>query len=73
MKQLMIGTTIAAFATLLMACSDDKATTAPAAEKGSTAISIDTGEGSFGYKSDSDGENTSLTVDADGGDGKGKK
>lgn len=72
MKQILIGTTLAVFATLLMACSDDKVA-APAAEKGSTSISIDTGEGSFGYKSDSDGENTSLTVDTDGSDGKGKK
>ena len=72
MKQLLIATTLAVFASLLIACSDDKAA-APAAEKGSTAISIDTGEGSFGFKSDSDGENTSLTIDADGDDSKGKK
>ncbi|MDF1692551.1 MAG: hypothetical protein P1U47_09275 [Zhongshania sp.] len=72
MKQILIATSLAAFAILIMACSDDK-TAAPAAKQGSTAISIDTGEGSFGFKSDSDGENTSLTVDADGDSGKGKK
>ncbi|MBB5187845.1 MULTISPECIES: hypothetical protein [Zhongshania] len=73
MKQLLIGTTLTIFAGLLVACADDKAASAPAAEKGSTAVSIDTGEGSFSFKSDSDGENTSVSVDADGGDEKSKK
>ena len=72
MKQILIATTLALFATLLMACSDDKAA-APAAKQGSTAVSIDTGEGSFGYKSDSNGESTSVTVDAGSDDGKSKK
>lgn len=70
MKQILIATSLALFATFLVACAEDKAP-APAEKEGSTAISIDTGEGGFSYKSEDGGESTSVTIDAD--DSKGKK
>lgn len=57
----------------IVACSDDKAATGGSGGEKSTALSIDTGEGSFSYQNDAGGESTSVSVDAkDDGEGKGK-
>jgi hypothetical protein len=70
MKLILLVSSLAVMATLLIACSDDKA--APALQKqGSTALSIDTGDGSFSYKADSNGESTAVSVDTS--EGKSKK
>ncbi|MEX1664256.1 hypothetical protein [Zhongshania arctica] len=63
MKNILIGSSLVVAAIFLSACSDDKAA-APAANQGSTAVSIDTGDGSFSFKTNSDGDSTSVSVDA---------
>lgn len=68
MKNILIGSSLVLAATFLIACSDDKAA-APAEKQGSTAVSVDTGDGSFSFKTNSDGDSTSVSVDTgkDGG------
>lgn len=69
MKNILTVSTLAFAALFLIACSDDKAA-APAEKQGSTAVSIDAGDGSFSFKSDSEGDSTAVSVDTGEGDGK---
>ena len=73
-KNILTVSTLAFAALFLIACSDDKAA-APAEKQGSTAVSLDTGDGSFSFKSDSNDDSTAVSVDtgSDGGNNGNKK
>lgn len=66
MKKLVTALTMVLAGLVLAACSQDQQAAAPAQEEGpSTAVSIDTGEGSFAFKESDGGEDTSVKIDAD--------
>lgn len=66
MKTWISALTIALAGLALAACSQDQQAAAPAQDEGpSTAVSIDTGEGSFAFKESDGGDQTSVKIDAD--------